>query len=103
MDKRKLDHGDEIWVIEFNEESAQDFRTSILKKSKENSHAPIIIYIDSYGGYVDSLAKMIATMDEIPNPKVTVCMGKAMSCGAILLSHGDLRFCDQHSRSIWRC
>ena len=25
-------------------------------------------------------------------------MGKAMSCGAILLSHGDIRYCGKHSR-----
>jgi ATP-dependent Clp protease protease subunit len=41
---------------------------------------------------------MIETMDQVPNPFVTVAMGKAMSCGAILLSHGDIRFCGRHSR-----
>jgi ATP-dependent protease ClpP protease subunit len=37
-------------------------------------------------------------MDEVPNRFVTICMGKAISCGAILLSHGDLRFCGRLSR-----
>jgi ATP-dependent Clp protease protease subunit len=58
----------------------------------------IPVYIDSYGGYVDSLAKMLETMDSVPNRFVTICMGKAMSCGAILLSHGDIRWCGQLSR-----
>lgn len=88
----------EIWVLEFTAESAQEFRERIMTESKENPNKPIIIYVDSYGGQVDALAKMISTMDEIPNPIVTCCIGKAMSCGAILLSHGDLRFCDPHSR-----
>ena len=56
------------------------------------------VYIDSYGGNVDGLAKMVATINEIPNQVITVCMGKAMSAGAILLSCGDYRFCDPFSR-----
>ena len=88
----------EIWVIKFDEESAQKFRLKVLKRSELNPRMPIVIYIDSYGGYVDSLAKMIETLDEVPNPIITVCMGKAMSCGAILLSHGDIRYCGKHSR-----
>lgn len=89
---------EEIWVNKFDEESAQEFRDKVLKLSSENISEPILVYIDSYGGYVDSLAKMIETMDEVPNPFVTICMGKAMSCGAILLSHGDIRWCGRHSR-----
>lgn len=89
---------DEIWVTEFNEKASQQFREKVLKLSAECHREPIVVYIDSYGGYVDSLAKMIETLDEIPNPVVTVCMGKAMSCGAILLSHGNIRYCGKHSR-----
>lgn len=88
----------EIVVNEFTEESAQDFRDSLLEASKGDPQEPVIIYIDSYGGSVDALAKMIETMDEVQNPLITVVIGKAMSCGAILLSHGDMRFCGRHSR-----
>ena len=88
----------EIWVIDFNEEAAQDFRERVLFKSKEQPEEPIIVFIDSYGGSVDALAKMIETLDETPSPIITVCMGKAMSAGAMLLSHGDVRYCGRHSR-----
>jgi ATP-dependent Clp protease, protease subunit len=88
----------EIWVTAFTEESAQKFREMMIMHAKHGGSHPIVVYIDSYGGQVDSLAKMIETMDEVSNPIVTVCMGKAMSCGAILLSHGDVRFCGRHSR-----
>lgn len=88
----------EIWVTKFDEEHAQKFRLAVMEASKLDPSRPIVIYIDSYGGYVDALAKMIETLDEIPNPIVTACMGKAMSCGAILLSHGDVRFLGKHSR-----
>lgn len=98
MGENKKQQPDEIWVNDFNEASAQRFRDDMVSKAKSNPNTPIVIYIDSYGGAVDALAKMIETMDEVPNPKVTVCMGKAMSCGAILLSHGDVRYCGKHSR-----
>lgn len=88
----------DIWVTKFDEEHSQKFRDHVLHVSKSDPSRPVVIYIDSYGGSVDALAKMIETIDEIPNPVVTVCMGKAMSCGAILLSHGDIRFIGRHSR-----
>ncbi len=88
----------EIWVTKFDEESAKKFREAVIGASKSDSMRPIVIYIDSYGGAIDSLATMIETMDEVPNPIITVCVGKAMSCGAILLSHGDFRMCGRHSR-----
>lgn len=88
----------EIWVTKFDEEHAQKFREQVMAVAKTDPARPVVIYIDSYGGYVDALAKMIETLDEIPNPIVTACMGKAMSCGAMLLSHGDVRFLGKHSR-----
>lgn len=88
----------EIWVTKFDEEHAQKFRVHVQAATKGDPTKPVVIYIDSYGGYVDALAKMIETIDEIPNPIVTVCMGKAMSCGAMLLAHGDVRFLGRNSR-----
>lgn len=88
----------EIWVTKFDEESAHKFREALLSQSRFDHKRPLVVYIDSYGGSVDALAKMIESIDEIPNMVVTACMGKAMSCGAVLLSHGDVRFCGPHSR-----
>jgi ATP-dependent Clp endopeptidase proteolytic subunit ClpP len=98
VEKSSTGNSDEIWVNEFTEKSAQEFREAVLERAEKDPNIVIPIYIDSYGGYVDALAKMIETMDEVPNRFLTVCMGKAMSCGAILLSHGDLRFCGKYSR-----
>lgn len=98
MDDEMVIKSNEIWVTKFDEDHAQKFRQQVLESSKIDPNKPVVIYIDSYGGYVDALAKMVETLDEIPNPVVTVCMGKAMSCGAILLSHGDVRFLGAHSR-----
>jgi ATP-dependent Clp protease protease subunit len=89
---------EEVWVTSFTEESAQEFREHVIEHAKHDHSKPIVIYIDSFGGHVDALAKMIETLDEVPNHIITVCMGKAMSAGAILLSHGDTRFCGRNSR-----
>ena len=89
-----------ILVNEFTESSGKSFCEEVIKRSIADENQPIIINIDSYGGYVDSLAQMLNTLDSINNPIITVCIGKAMSCGSILLSHGDYRFAAQHSRTM---
>ena len=94
------DKSPEIWVTKFDEDHAQKFRQAVLEISRNDPHRPITIYIDSYGGAVDALSKMIETLDEISNPIITACIGKAMSCGAILLSHGDIRYLGRHSRIL---
>lgn len=98
MEEEATIMSNEIWVTKFDEEHAQKFRVQVLAAAKGDPNKPIVIHIDSYGGYVDALAKMIETLDEVHNPIVTVSMGCAMSCGAILLSHGDVRFLGTHSR-----
>jgi ATP-dependent Clp protease protease subunit len=90
----------EIYVSRFTEESAKDFRRKLKYRSAKDPNVPIDIYIDSYGGYVDSLNSMLAAMNEVPNQIVTVCVGKAMSCGAVLLAAGDHRFCDPMARIL---
>lgn len=88
----------DIIVNTFTEESAAKFREQVINKAIQNPDVPITIYIDSYGGYLDSLNSMLETIEQVPNPIITVCTGKAMSCGAVLLSVGDYRFCGRHSR-----
>lgn len=89
----------EIWVHDITEQTAAMFREHVIEVHKviPDFH-PIIIYIDSCGGAADALAVMIETIDCIQRPVFTVCVGKAFSAGAILLSHGDERWCGQHSR-----
>lgn len=91
-------HDDTIIVNKFNEDSAREFRKRVFKASSADPSMPIVVYIDSYGGYVDALNNMLATMRMVPNKFVTVCVGKAMSAGAALLAAGDFRFCDVGSR-----
>ena len=89
---------EEIIVNKFCEESAKKFRAQVLKRASLDTNMPIVIYIDSYGGYIDSLNTMLDVLEQVSNPIVTVCTGKAMSCGAVLLAAGDFRFCGRNSR-----
>jgi ATP-dependent Clp protease protease subunit len=76
-----------ILVNEFTEESAKKFDESFAEAS-ESGQTLVPILIDSYGGSVYALMSMIDTIQNSKLPVATVCKGKAMSCGAILLSMG---------------
>lgn len=87
----------EIWITEFTNESAIEFRTNVLYRSKKDPYKPIIVYINSPGGSAAACAAMIDTINTVPNKIITVAIGSALSCGAILLSHGDARMITRHS------
>lgn len=87
-----------IRVNKFDEESSAkffgDFNTALLRKQ------PVIpIIIDSVGGEVLSLLPMLDLIKASPVPVATICLGKAMSCGAVLLTAGTegYRFMTEHS------
>jgi ATP-dependent protease ClpP protease subunit len=88
----------EIWVNHFTEDAATRFRDEVRTAVMLRPGLPVIVYIDSYGGDASSLVKMLDTIDSFPDTKfITVTMGKAMSCGAILFSHGDYRMISKRS------
>jgi ATP-dependent Clp protease protease subunit len=91
-------NSDRIWVHEFDEHSAQQFSDKVMTISERDPFEPVAVYIDSYGGEADGLATMISMMDAVPNPFLCIATGKAMSAGAILLSHGDVRCVGLHAR-----
>lgn len=87
----------EITVNKFTEESSNKFAKELNEAASIDPNHPITISIDSYGGYCYSLINMVETLSQVPNPIITVCKGKAMSCGALLLAMGDQRFCGKDS------
>lgn len=85
-------------VTDFKEQDAKDFSEQMNKA--HNTCQPIVpIIIDSYGGQVYSLLSMIADIQASKLPVATICMGKAMSCGAVLLTMGakGMRFIDSNA------
>ena len=85
-----------ITVNKFNEDSAREF-CSQMSLAHCTGQEVIPIVIDSYGGEVYSLMRMISAIKASRLPVATIVEGKAMSCGAILLSFGSegYRFVDK--------
>ena len=85
-------------VNKFTEDSAKKFHHEMaLAHSTGQKVIPIVI--DSYGGQVYSLMSMIAAIEAADLPVATIVEGKAMSCGAVLLSFGEqgMRFADPNA------
>jgi len=84
-----------IRVNKFDEKSATEFASKIaLAHNTGQKVIPIII--DSYGGQVYSLMSMVSSINASELPIATIVEGKAMSCGAVLLTFGEqgMRFAD---------
>ena len=87
-----------IRVRNFNEVTAKDFSEKMAKA--HNTGQPVVpVIIDSYGGQVHSLLSMISDIQNSVLPVATIVQGKAMSCGAILMSFGNkgMRYMDPHA------
>jgi len=84
-----------VTVNKFDEKSAKDFQQQIAL-AHNTGQKVIPVVIDSYGGQVYSLMSMISAINHSELPIATIVQGKAMSCGAVLLSCGEqgLRFAD---------
>ena len=76
-----------VYVNTFDEEAVKVFIED-MTKAQSTSQPIIPVYIDSYGGDVYALMAMIDIVKLSDKPVATICMGKAMSCGAVLLACG---------------
>jgi len=98
-----LTSGRRIYMTgEFNEEKAEKIVTSMLDLEAKNPLKDILLYIDSYGGYVDSFFSIHDTIKMLRCRVATISLGKAMSCGFMLLISGSpgLRFIAPNSRVL---
>ena len=76
-----------VVVNAFSEEAVTKFSEEMNKASR-TGQTVIPVVIDSYGGHVYSLLAMMDIIKSSPIPIATIAIGKAMSCGAVLLSCG---------------
>lgn len=78
-----------------------DYFELMMKKGMESYQKLVYVRINSDGGCIDSLNRMIGSMNSAKDQGVkvvTFCTGNARSCGAILLSMGTLgeRYCQPY-------
>ena len=71
-----------------NEEAAESIIAQLLYLDAQQNHDEIQLYINSYGGEVTAGLAIYDTIQHIKSDVRTICVGKAMSMGAILLSGG---------------
>ena len=90
-------------IGEFNEESAKSLYAD-CDRALTTGQRILPIFIDSYGGWVDSLVGMLDYFQSFRDNGieiVTIACGKAMSCGALLFAMGDKRFVGKRSRIMF--
>lgn len=73
---------------ELDEEKTKTFTERLLDLECKNTSKDILVWIDTYGGAVDSFLAMYDVIRLMRCNVATVCIGKAMSCGAMLLMSG---------------
>src|SRR5258708_4554414 len=81
-------------------DSANVLIAQLLYLESENNDKDINLYINSPGGMVTAGLAVYDTMQYIKAPITTICIGMAMSFGAVLLTAGTKgkRFAPPHSR-----
>src|SRR5579859_4042574 len=77
-----------IRVKDFNLSSLQEFHKDFEELSRKDEITIIPIYINSYGGQIDTLFAMLDIIQASHKPVATIASGVAMSCGAVLLASG---------------
>jgi len=87
---------------DFNEDKAKEVITRLFTLESKDPTKDIIMYIDSYGGWVHSFMAIHDIMKMSRCDIATVCIGKAMSCGQMLLVSGTKgkRFSTPNSRIL---
>ena len=81
-------------------DSANALIAQLLYLDSENNEKDINLYINSPGGMVTAGLAVYDTMQFIKSPITTICIGMAMSFGAVLLAAGQKgkRYALAHSR-----
>lgn len=77
---------------QINDQVAASVVSQLLFLSLDQPDAPIKVYINSPGGVVTSGMAIYDTMQMIPSPIETWCMGQACSMGSLLLTAGTPGF-----------
>lgn len=79
-----------VFVAEdITNKTAADLSALLLYFDNESHEAPIEMYIHSSGGAVSGLSNIYDVMQMVSAPIKTICIGKAYSAGAVILSAGS--------------
>lgn len=87
---------------DFSEFKVNDVIRQLIKFEVNDPTKDILIIINSYGGYVDGFIAMHDAIKMCRCDVATLCLGKSMSCGQMLLISGTKgkRFITENSRTL---
>lgn len=87
---------------DFNEEKAKEIIIRMFTLESKDPSKDILMYIDSYGGWVHSFLAIHDVIKMLRCDVATVAIGKTMSCGQMLLISGTQgkRFITPNSRVL---
>ncbi len=77
-----------LLIGEINQSSAANVIAQLLYLESDSPGVDVNLYINSPGGSVDDTLAIVDTMNFISSPVHTICMGKAMSGGSVILASG---------------
>lgn len=88
-----------VFSEEVSKEAGGALSAMLLFLDNEDSQSEITIYINSVGGDVTALLNIYDVMQMIKAPVKTICIGKAYSAAAVLLSAGSKgkRYATRHA------
>lgn len=89
-----------MWVNDFGDIEAREFFEAFSSHLSDDNVHSIVVYIDSYGGLVDSLAAMMEIVESSTKSVITVGVGKAFSAGGMFLALGRDRWLAPNSRMM---
>ena len=100
IDEMLLENRVVFLVGEINHASATGVIMRLLHLENTKRGMDISLYINSPGGAVDDTLAIYDTMNHISSEVSTVCVGKAMSGGALVLAAGEKgkRYCLPHAK-----
>ena len=83
---------------EICESSIAQAAATIFSLAAKDNESPIWLFIDTYGGSIDSMFSLYDTIKFVSCPIHTVGLGKIMSAGVLLLASGDKRYIGASAR-----
>jgi ATP-dependent Clp protease protease subunit len=83
-------------ISSFYDDSVRYLKASI-DKAKSNNQKILPILVNSYGGSVMNLFRMIDLINSSDLEIITICHGVAMSAGAVLFAMGKKRYISENS------
>jgi ATP-dependent Clp protease, protease subunit len=100
IDEMLLENRVIFLVGEINHASATGVIMRLLHLENTKPGIEISLYINSPGGAVDDTLAIYDTMNHISSEVSTVCIGKSMSGGALVLAAGEKgkRYCLPHAK-----